>query len=155
MIVIRFQQYLTQGLAWNIISGIILKRTNVFAIVNAVYHRFYCPSETIYTSVSNDVDEDFFFTRRKTPNAEKEFELYCNDEDPPGVEMKHVLVWWKATSNKYPNLSKMARDYLAIPATSTSSERLFSSGKHLITDSRNSLSPATIQACECLKSWLK
>ena len=48
----------------------------------------------------------------------------------------------------------MARDYLAIPATSASSERLFSSGKHLITDSRNRLNQETIQACECLKSWL-
>jgi hypothetical protein len=48
----------------------------------------------------------------------------------------------------------MARDYLAIPATSASSERLFSSGKLLITDNRNSLGEYTIEAVECLKSWL-
>ena len=65
-----------------------------------------------------------------------------------------VLMWWKSNSVKYPNLSRMARDYLTIPGTSASSERLFSSGKELITDKRNLLSPDTIQACQCLKSWL-
>jgi hypothetical protein len=35
------------------------------------------------------------------------------------------------------------------------SERLFSSGKHLISDTRQSLSPSTIRACQCLKSWEK
>jgi hypothetical protein len=49
----------------------------------------------------------------------------------------------------------MARDYLAIPGTSASSERLFSSGKNLITKNRNSLQEDTIQAHECLKSWIK
>ena len=54
----------------------------------------------------------------------------------------------------YPTLSRMARDYLAIPATSASSERLFSSGKLLITDNRNILGVNTIEAVECLKCWL-
>jgi hypothetical protein len=117
---------------------------------------FYCPAAGIETFLPNDEVEDFFFMRRsKAPQTEREFELYCSDDDPSGDEIKDVLCWWKAKSKKYPNLSKMARDYLAIPATSTSSERLFSSGKHLISDTRNSLSPSTIQACQCLKSWSK
>ena len=98
---------------------------------------------------------DLFTRRSKTPQAKKEFELYCTDDDPSGNEIKDVLAWWKGKSKKYPNLSRMARDYLAIPATSTSSERLFSSGKQMISDARNSLSPSTIQACQCLKSWIK
>ena len=65
-----------------------------------------------------------------------------------------VLMWWKFNSKKYPNLSRMARDYLAIPGTSASSERLFSSGKDLITDKRNLLSSETVRACQCLKSWI-
>ncbi len=51
-------------------------------------------------------------------------------------------------------LQTMARDYLAIPATAASSERLFSSGSLLVTDNRNRLSEKTIQACECLKDWI-
>jgi hypothetical protein len=112
---------------------------DVFAIVNAVYLSFYCPAGI--QPLPNDENDDFFFTRRsKTPHAGKEFELYCTDDDRPGDEIKDVLAWWKAKSKKYPNLSRMARDYLAIPATSTSSERLFSSGKHLISDTRSNAS---------------
>ena len=65
-----------------------------------------------------------------------------------------VLSWWKRHQSIYPTLARMARDYLAIPATSASSERLFSSGKLLITDNRNSLGEYTIEAVECLKCWL-
>ena len=44
----------------------------------------------------------------------------------------------------------MARDYLAIPGTSTASERAFSGGKRVVTD----IAPETIRACMCLKSWM-
>jgi len=47
----------------------------------------------------------------------------------------------------------MARDYLAIPATSVPSEETFSLGKNLITDKRNRLAGKTIRICMCLKSW--
>jgi hypothetical protein len=46
------------------------------------------------------------------------------------------LKWWKQNEKSYPNLSKMAKDYLAIPGTSASCERLFSSGRQTITDFR-------------------
>ena len=66
-----------------------------------------------------------------------------------------ILKWWKLHAEIYPDLSRMARDYLGIPATSASSERLFSSGSNLITDKRNNLNEDTIQAHECLMSWIK
>jgi hypothetical protein len=47
----------------------------------------------------------------------------------------------------------MARDFLAISATSTPSERLFSSSGNMITDKRNRLASKTIRAAQCLKSW--
>jgi len=68
---------------------------------------------------------------------------------------KIKIYWWKVNSKTYPNPARMARDYLAIPGTSASSERLFSSGKLTISETRNSLSGTTIQACQCLKSWYK
>ena len=68
---------------------------------------------------------------------------------------KDVMNWWKVHAEIYPDLSRMARDYLGIPATSASSERLFSSGSNLITNKRNNLNEDTIQAHECLKSWIK
>ncbi|KAJ8329982.1 hypothetical protein O5D80_001913 [Batrachochytrium dendrobatidis] len=47
----------------------------------------------------------------------------------------------------------MARDYLAIPVTSASSEHAFSKARHLITDSRTRLSDQTIRAIICLENW--
>ena len=48
----------------------------------------------------------------------------------------------------------MAIDILLIPAMSSSPERLFSSAKITITDRRNRLGIASVQALECLKSWM-
>ena len=89
-----------------------------------------------------------------TDSYSQEFRKYIMEEVMKLKKGSDVLMWWKSNSKKYPNLSRMARDYLAIPGTSASSERIFSSGKELISDRRNSLSPDTIQACQCLKSWL-
>ena len=46
----------------------------------------------------------------------------------------------------------MACDFLAIPATSVPSERLFSDAGQLVTDHRNCLGGDTIRACICLDS---
>ena len=48
----------------------------------------------------------------------------------------------------------MARDYLAIPATTTPSERIFSIAGNLITENRGRLVSKTVRASMCLKSWL-
>jgi hypothetical protein len=61
-----------------------------------------------------------------------------------------ALEWWKRHSDEYPNLARIARDYLAIPATSAPAERVFSGGADLITDKRGLLKEDTIQACMCL-----
>jgi hypothetical protein len=49
----------------------------------------------------------------------------------------------------------MALDILSIPAMSADPERLFSGAKITISDRRTSLGIYTIEALECLKSWLK
>lgn len=49
----------------------------------------------------------------------------------------------------------MARDYLAIPATSVPSERLFSAGGNMITEKRCRLAPKTVRAGQCLRSWMQ
>jgi hAT family C-terminal dimerisation region len=48
----------------------------------------------------------------------------------------------------------MALDLLSIPAMSAEPERLFSAAKISITDRRNRLGIQSIEALECLKSWL-
>jgi len=48
----------------------------------------------------------------------------------------------------------MALDILSIPAMSAEPERLFSGAEIAITDRRNKVGIAGIQAIECLKSWM-
>jgi hypothetical protein len=47
----------------------------------------------------------------------------------------------------------MARDYLAVPATSCASERLFSTAGNVISDKRSKLDSETVRALLCLKNW--
>ena len=39
-----------------------------------------------------------------------------------------ILGWWKANSNRYQVLSKMARDVLAVPISTVASESAFNTG---------------------------
>ena len=52
-------------------------------------------------------------------------------------------------------LAAMARDYLAVPATSCSSERLFSAAGNIISEKRSRLGTDTVRALLCLKDWYK
>ncbi|CAB4489965.1 unnamed protein product [Rhizophagus irregularis] len=93
------------------------------------------------------------YKKRRTSRNESELDLYLGSPIVPGEV--DLLQWWKMNESQYPHLAAMARDYLAIPATSTPIERAFSGGTDLISQKRCSLSAETIRACMCLKSWWK
>jgi hypothetical protein len=59
-----------------------------------------------------------------------------NDTDP--------LMWWKQHQQEFPDLSRMARQYLAVPATSASPESFFSRVGLVQTDLRGSLLDTTM-----------
>ena len=54
------------------------------------------------------------------------------------------LAWWKSNDKKFSCLSKIARKYLYICATSVASERLFSTGGDIVTLSRSCLKPQRV-----------
>ena len=58
---------------------------------------------------------------------------------PLALETEDPLDWWRMRSQNFPKLAKFARKYLAIPATSVSSERLFSDADNLISAKRTNL----------------
>ena len=49
----------------------------------------------------------------------------------------NVLNWWKENQKSYPNLFKLAKAYLHIPATSVPSERIFSLAGYIVRDRRS------------------
>ena len=54
------------------------------------------------------------------------------------------LMWWKQHVQEFPRLARMARQHLAVPATSASPERLFSSVGLVKSDLRGSLLDTTL-----------
>ncbi|OXA46906.1 putative AC transposase [Folsomia candida] len=91
--------------------------------------------------------------RSKREKTQSEVEIYLGE---PTVSTKvNTLEWWKVNENKFPNLSKMARDVFSVQPTSVPIEREFSGGVDLVVPSRCRLSPTTISASMCLKSWWK
>ena len=62
------------------------------------------------------------------------------------------LAWWRARTAQYPKLSLVARKWLAVPASSAASERLFSSAGLTVTDKRTSLSSELVSSLVFLKS---
>ncbi|RZC75552.1 hypothetical protein C5167_051029 [Papaver somniferum] len=88
-----------------------------------------------------------------------ELETYLEEPILPTVSPQDeynfdILSWWKLSAAKYPILSKIARDVLAVPVTSVASESMFSDGGRVLTTHRASLSPELVQALLCLSDWL-
>ncbi len=64
------------------------------------------------------------------------------------------LAWWKIHGAAFKPLDKLARKYLAIPATSVPSERLFSNAGDIVSKDRASLLPENVNMLVCLNNWL-
>jgi hypothetical protein len=77
----------------------------------------------------------FSIFEQNQPKASNEVEEYLKEDKIPFNQCP--FNWWLNKKNKYPVLTKMARIFLAIPATSTSSERLFSDARNLLTSKRS------------------
>lgn len=56
------------------------------------------------------------------------------------------LVWWKDNNVRFPNLAKVAKSLLCIPATSAPAERIFSTAGLTVNKLRSSLNPDTVDA---------
>ncbi|KAL3980064.1 doublesex- and mab-3-related transcription factor 3 [Sarotherodon galilaeus] len=55
------------------------------------------------------------------------------------------LKWWSENEGRFPTLSKLAKSFLCIPATSTPSERIFSTAGNICSQKRASLSAEHVE----------
>ncbi|KAL2938851.1 putative AC9 transposase, partial [Bienertia sinuspersici] len=51
----------------------------------------------------------------------------------------HIIQWWKNHSSKFPVLARIAKDILAIPASTIASESAFSAGRRVLYEKRSRL----------------
>ncbi|KAF7129405.1 hypothetical protein RHSIM_Rhsim10G0116200 [Rhododendron simsii] len=111
------------------------------------------------TDVGNhqSLKSQFKMHKQKEGNmaSKTELEKYLAETSEDDCDNFDVLRWWKLNSSKYPIVSQMARDVLAIPVSTVASESAFSTGGRVIDPYRSSLSPKTVEALICTQQWIR
>jgi hypothetical protein len=105
------------------------------------------------------LDFDMYLSEIQSSQPSKsELEQYLDESLTPRMQEFDILHWWKLNTVKFPTLSRMARDILAIPMSMVSSgSSIFSAGtaSHMLDDYRSSLRPEIVEALVCGKDWLQ
>ncbi|XP_042983370.1 zinc finger BED domain-containing protein RICESLEEPER 2-like [Carya illinoinensis] len=91
---------------------------------------------------------------RNIMQCRSEVERYLMEDVEAPSDAFQLLTWWKVHSTKFPILSRIARDLLAIPITTVASESAFSTGGRVLDAYRSSLSASTVEALICTQNWL-
>jgi hypothetical protein len=98
-------------------------------------------------SAPDDEDEDHEFQAMLAARAVKrphvhDYDRYANLPNDPNI--KSELGWWSGNQVSFPDLAKMARNTLAVPASGCSVERMFSVSGRIATCQRSRLRDTTI-----------
>lgn len=104
-----------------------------------------------YGSDEEDTDEERIQTTSSL-EAKRLVDMYrglplCDDDNNP-------LVWWQLHQNSLAPMAELVLKYLACPATSVPSERLFSVAGNIVSKKRASLLPENANTLICLSNWL-
>nr|XP_051178170.1 uncharacterized protein LOC127292756 isoform X3 [Lolium perenne] len=91
----------------------------------------------------------------KVARCRNELQQYVEEGFHPCTPDFNILKWWDVNSERYPILGNMARDVLAVPASTVASESAFSACGRVITDHRSSLAPETVEALMCYGDWIR
>ncbi|KAK3932332.1 Transposable element Hobo transposase [Frankliniella fusca] len=107
--------------------------------------RLYSDSDEEYESLlSDEVDL----------GSKDEVETYMALADK-NVRSEDILSWWEERVVMFPILSRVVRMVLATPASSASSERIFSTARQIITPKRSNMLPEILDDHLFLNSFLK
>ncbi|CAN7127878.1 unnamed protein product [Brassica rapa subsp. narinosa] len=99
-------------------------------------------SEAAYEDTSSELD--IYLMERPVPRGSNNLGLDCS-----------VLSWWKKNSCKFPVLSELAKDVLAVQVSSVASESAFSTSGRILDPFRSCLTPYMIEALVCTQQWIR
>ncbi|XP_010468709.1 PREDICTED: zinc finger BED domain-containing protein RICESLEEPER 2-like [Camelina sativa] len=92
-------------------------------------------------------------------SSSNELEIYLKDNvEKPSIlkgTKYDLLSWWKVNSGKYPILSLIAKDILAMQVSSVASESAFSTSGRILEPYRSCLTHKMIEVLICTEQWLK
>uniref|UniRef100_A0A7N0VBJ8 BED-type domain-containing protein n=1 Tax=Kalanchoe fedtschenkoi TaxID=63787 RepID=A0A7N0VBJ8_KALFE len=98
--------------------------------------------------------DKFLHETSQTQSTISDLDKYLEEPVFPRSFDFNILNWWKVHTARYPILSVVARDVLAIPMSTVAPQLVFSSGGKVLDHSRAALSPDTRQALICSHDWL-
>ena len=84
-------------------------------------------------------------------NIQEEIKRYTKER--LASQNSDPLDWWELNEFRFHHIACIAKSILAVPATSTSKERLFSTAGLTVTRLRNSLKPENVNALVFLKKF--
>jgi hAT family C-terminal dimerisation region len=100
--------------------------------------------------LESDSESDLFKPRNAI-DFETEYAKWTKQQ--PMQRDTDILRYWASKEYEFPIVARMARDHLAIPATSAPSEYVFSVGSDIITKKRNRLGGDNTRRLLCLRDW--
>ena len=83
-------------------------------------------------------------TEKSGLTAREELDTYLTEVEAP--RSTSPTLWWKSNNSRFPLLCRIAMAFLNIPATSTPSERVFSTAGNTVTQQRSCLKPKNVDA---------
>jgi len=98
---------------------------------------------------SNYDSESDLFKPRGTTDFETEYGKWMKQQ--PMKRDTNILRYWASKEYEFPVIARIARDHLAILATSTASECVFSVGGDIVTKNRNRLGAGNTRRLLCLR----
>ncbi|XP_026431095.1 zinc finger BED domain-containing protein DAYSLEEPER-like [Papaver somniferum] len=116
------------------------------------YSHFPTPANG-YNPQENDDGGNWKRRRVDMPTSTDELSQYLSEAPSPITT--DILDWWKRNSSKYPRLSVMAQDFLAVQSTSVSPDEAFSEKGDEVENQRFCLPCASTQPMLCMRAWIE
>ncbi|KAJ9553289.1 hypothetical protein OSB04_017334, partial [Centaurea solstitialis] len=108
------------------------------------------PAAFLNNQYKRQLEESSGFTGAKT-----EKDRYLDEQCEPLHSKFEILAWWKKNKARFPVMAAMARDILAISASTVASKSAFSTEGRVLNAFRSPLTPRLVEALICSQNLLR